>query len=247
MYIVGSASGDESIASASPPPLVAGTDGTVTIDLSDSASYPSTGYVDAKALVNADAGGTRPSGNINVAYSIAVGGGTTISSAAVSENAAIKVDAYIVVPLSLEVMNSSSIDVLDFADVDTTQDLFQRDEVTDTSDIGKYIDAIKTFTANFAITNDVFKYDDPANVVSVTFDPHIAGIDPQEIQSSGDSHVTIDSDDILSILQTWPFLPSVTMTLPAGTISVPRGANFTFNGTIDITTDGTVELFGEDN
>jgi hypothetical protein len=246
LYIVGNSSGPTAINSASPPPLVEGADGAVTLDISDSA-VPFTGYVDAKSLVNADAGGTRPSGNINVAYSIAVGGGTTISSAAVSENAAIKVDAYIVVPLSLEVMNSSSIDVLDFADVDTTQDLFRRDEVTDTSDIGKYIDAIKTFTANFAITNDVFKYDDPANVVSVTFDPHITGIDPQTILSTGKSTISMNSDDILSILQTYPFTPSVTMTIPAGTISVPRDADFSFNGTVSITTDGTVTLFGEDN
>lgn len=216
---------------------------TYTGTISDITNSATTSLVD---IVN-----NRPSTMV-LNYSIDLGSGSDIQIVKTAlDSATISVTAVIEVPLELTVSDDIDMtNLFETFDVSTTDDIFGRDEATDTSDIDKYIAAIKEAAVKYSMAV-------PVDDLSATFTlsapltggPLSGQTFEKELTLSG-SEVSLTTDEIESILATWPFVPTLRLQIPKptdGTISVPRDADFSFNGTVSITTDGTVTLFGEDN
>lgn len=152
---------------------------------------------------------------------------------------------YIVLPLKATVVNSTSLDIMSLAGKSSTDDLLGRSEALDTSDYQKYLDAIKNVTLGITVGNTMGL---SAANVKITDTDEIFGTDGMTMYLSGDSTVSLTGDQITSVLQTYPYMPTVTLTIPADTeIIIPRDADISVGLSAKVATDGTIQLYGENN
>lgn len=164
----------------------------------------------------------------------------------------IKLSARLVVPLALELDapdsdgNKTELNILKLAKVDEDKDLFNRSEATSLNDIEKYIDLIKSASLIYKIDNGLFSYNEKALSGSILFETNLDNMEkPSYTLSLSKGNEEIFTDDIKTMLKTYPFMPKIILTLPDGTLQVSRNAEFKVNLAVKIHADGKVVIFGD--
>ncbi|MFA6856796.1 MAG: hypothetical protein WCR31_06255 [Treponema sp.] len=252
-YILGS---EESNSSISPDSLSLTTDSSSAVTTNIAECKTSEG----NPLVNAELASIlngRPKA-IRLYYSITPANGTksdiTIEykdiSSLESSGLTISATVYIVLPLKLTVQKEINIDMLSAANI-TSTDIFSRTEQFDTSTYEKYVDAIKNIGFNLGLTNNLGINDLKAKITDGKNGTIFA---ERDISLTGSMvKASMTGTEISNILNTYPFMPVVTLVIPVDketgkqTISIPRNASVAFTAQAVITTDGTIKLYGGNN
>ncbi len=162
--------------------------------------------------------------------------------------AAIKLYGRIVLPLNLRVKKETFIDYLKLRGVDTSGDLFDRSGKTDIQNINKFLDVIKESGIRFSANNQLFIYPDKEKVLKFVFDTKIPAKEPGKSRvfefAENGNFVPITVDDLRTILDTYPFQPSVHLAIPAGSMYLPRNSQLTTDLALEICTNGEFSIFG---
>lgn len=152
---------------------------------------------------------------------------------------------YIAIPLKATVIADISLDVMSLAGKSSTDDLLGRSEAFDTSSYQKYLDAIKNITLGVTIGNTMGL---TGSSVKITDTDDVFGSDGVTILLKKNSTVSLTGSQISSVLQTYPYMPTVTLTIPEDTeIVIPRDADLSTGLSAKVATDGTIRLYGGDN
>lgn len=164
----------------------------------------------------------------------------------------VKLSARLVVPLALELDapeadgNKTELNILKLAKIDTGKDLFSRSEATSLDDIEKYVDLIKSASLIYKVRNGLFSYNEKSLSGSILFDTNLSGVEkPSYKLSLSEGNEKIFTEDVKTMLRTYPFMPKIILTLPDGTLQVSRNAEFNINLAVKIHADGKVVIFGD--
>ncbi|MBB5218827.1 hypothetical protein HNP77_001196 [Treponema rectale] len=175
---------------------------------------------------------------MNFKYSLALGGtnsdtviysqmlsnissGGSGSESTVSDTS-IKIDMAIILSFNLELKGDIVVDIMSFYKDDwatSDEDLLSRDSASTYEKYAEYCDAIDSFAMYYRIDNEVFNGLD----FKAGIDDSYTGIQKEIDLSEGKLNtLSFSSREIEKILTTYPFHPSVTMTLTGGTESSPK-------------------------
>lgn len=164
----------------------------------------------------------------------------------------VKLSARLVVPLALELDapeadgNKTELNILKLAKIDTDKDLFSRSEATSLDDIEKYVDLIKSASLIYRVRNGLFSYNEKSLSGSILFETNLSGVEkPSYKFSLSEGNEKIFTEDVKTMLRTYPFMPKIILTLPDGTLQVSRNAEFNINLAVKIHADGKVVIFGD--
>lgn len=164
----------------------------------------------------------------------------------------VKLSARLVVPLALELDapeadgNKTELNILKLAKIDTDKDLFSRSEATSLDDIEKYVDLIKSANLIYKVRNGLFSYNEKSLSGSILFETNLSGVGKTSYQLSlSEGNEKIFTEDVKTMLRTYPFMPKIILTLPDGTLQVSRNAEFNINLAVKIHADGKVVIFGD--
>jgi hypothetical protein len=199
----------------------------------------------------ADVFNARPAG-IKLFYNISPSNGSAGVDISYADYEAIKSSGvniaaivYIVLPLKATIIQKTSLDIMSLAGKSSTDDLLSRSEALSTTDYQKYLDAIKSITLGVTVGNTMGLSD---ATIKVTDSDGIFGSAGMTFDLSGNSTITLTGTQITSVLQTYPYMPTVTLTIPKDTqIVIPRSAVLSAGLSSKITTDGTIKLYGGNN
>ncbi len=246
-YLAGSSSGSADIGFVDALSMEENDDGVVTTTLSEDNTSANADLTD---IVNA-----RPSGDLEVSYDISMGDSSSTSGITITKTqydaladsgaTSIKITAYIVLPLSLKLNSDVTIDDLlsAFGSSSSSSDLFSRSEATSTEDLEDYLSVIKSFALDYNLTLPVNGLD-----ATISLEDTTSGIS-KALSLSGSS-LSFTTDEITSILSTYPFEPTISMTLSAtdstGEFTVLRDTTADVSAVVDIQTDGSITLFGQE-
>ncbi len=218
------------------------------------------GYADIAELFN-----SSKSENIMLCYDISLGGfDDTIEITkesyealkADSENddvpVSVKLSARLVVPLALKLdapetdNNITELNILKLAKVDTDEDLFGRGEATSLDDIEKYIDLIQSVNLVYEMNNGLFSYSESGKSGQILFETNLTNVENPNYSlnlSKGDEKIY--TEDVKTMLKTYPFMPKIVVQLPDGTLQISRNAEFKVNLAVKIHSSGKVTIFGD--
>lgn len=164
----------------------------------------------------------------------------------------VKLSARLVVPLALELDapeadgNKTELNILKLAKIDTDKDLFSRSEATSLDDIEKYVDLIKSANLIYKVRNGLFSYNEKSLSGSILFETNLSGLEKTSYKLSlSEGNEKIFTEDVKTMLRTYPFMPKIILTLPDGTLQVSRNAEFNINLAVKIHADGKVVIFGD--
>ncbi len=228
--------------------------------ISEFSKKNASGFADIANLFN-----NSRSENINLCYDISLGGmDDTIEITkenyeklkANSENddvpISVKLSARLVVPLALELDapesdgNITELDILKLAKIGSDEDLFGRDEATSLDDIEKYIDLIKSTNLIYEINNGLFGYGEKNKSGSILFATNLADVKKSDYNLSlTKGNEKIYTEDVKTMLKTYPFMPKIIVKLPDGTLQISRNAEFRINLAVKIHSSGKVTIFGD--
>ena len=235
------------------------TDGNGVV-ISEFSKQNASGFADIANLFN-----NSRSENINLCYDISLGGmDDTIEITkenyeklkANSENddvpISVKLSARLVVPLALELDapesdgNITELDILKLAKIDSDEDLFGRGEATSLDDIEKYIDLIKSTNLIYEINNGLFGYGEKNKSGSILFATNLTDVKNSDYNLSlTKGNEKIYTEDVKTMLKTYPFMPKIIVKLPDGTLQISRNAEFRINLAVKIHSSGKVTIFGD--
>lgn len=164
----------------------------------------------------------------------------------------IKVSARLVVPLALKLDapeadgNKTMLNILKLAKIESDDDLFSRSEATSLEDIEKYIDLIQSTNLIYEVHNGLFSYSEKAKSGSILFETNLTDVKiPEYTISLQKGNTKIYTEDVKNMLQTYPFVPKIILTLPDGTLQISRNAEFRINLAVEIHANGKVTIFGD--
>ncbi|MCK9169794.1 MAG: hypothetical protein M0P01_05215 [Treponema sp.] len=254
VYLLGTSSGAENITFPTTIPTISeDSSGTVISNLATLAAGKSLTEVTSAGLPNIL---TSSLESLKMSYAVSMsdenGTGLTIPKSAVDSlkesGGALTISAvvYIDLPLDLTTSDDISVDVMKLADKSTTDDLLGRSSALNTSDYQKYLDALKNITLGFAINNSLGLSKAYAVISDNT--SNIFTSSGEKLYFEGSSSFSLTGDQISNLLQTYPYMPTVTLSIPANTnITIPRDADLSIGLSAKITTDGTIQLYGGNN
>lgn len=164
----------------------------------------------------------------------------------------IKVSARLVVPLALKLDapdsegNKTTLNILKLAKIESDDDLFGRSEATSLEDIEKYIDLIQSTNLIYEVNNGLFSYSEKGKSGSILFETNLTNVKiPEYTISLQKGNTKIYTEDVKNMLQTYPFVPKIILTLPDGTLQISRNAEFRINLAVKIHANGKVTIFGD--
>lgn len=150
---------------------------------------------------------------------------------------------YIEIPLKVNFTDAVSLDVMAIAGKTPTDDLLSRTEALNTSDYQKYLDAIKSITLGVTLSDSMGLTG--ANI-KVTDTAGIFGSTGETFEFSNNSTISLTGTQISSVLSTYPYMPTITLSIPTGAeFLMPRKASVGIKASI--ATDGTIQLYGGNN
>lgn len=151
------------------------------------------------------------------------GGSVTTTESATS----LKIDMAAILPLSIKIGSDISLDIMELTDsewntTNAQKDLLNRDDASTYQEYVDYIDSLESFTMSYRMNVEEFisgielglNITDKASRLSKNV----------PVIGSGQKEMVIKGEEIKSILTTYPFHPSVKLTLPANTITIKRSA-----------------------
>lgn len=199
-------------------------------------------------------------GEISVNYNLSLAGldseGLTVTKEDFEElkngssAGSISINARMIIPLSIKLDDGTGdsgvteIDIFKLAKLDPSDDIFKRNKETDIDDFEKYIDLVDYAKIVYSIDNGLFNYSERDREGKLNFETGISGLINESYQLGMSSdEISIESDDVKTMLRTYPFTPSLKAVLPNGTLSVPRDAEFAIGLSIIVKTDGKVDVW----
>jgi hypothetical protein len=157
-----------------------------------------------------------------VIYSAMLSDVSSGSSESITSDTSIKIDMAIVLSFNLELKGDIVVDIMSFYKDDwatSDEDLLSRDSASTYEKYAEYCDAIDSFAMYYRIDNEVFNGLD----FKAGIDDSYTGIQKEIDLSEGKLNtLSFSSREIEKILTTYPFHPSITMTLTGGTESSPK-------------------------
>ncbi|WP_191013350.1 hypothetical protein [Treponema zioleckii] len=169
---------------------------------------------------------------------------------ALSKGAAINVNIVLVVPLKIEItdttdgVNDNFVTINDVLalmseDAEITEDILKRDSAEDSEKWNEWADVLKSFQFNYKVINST-----GLSFNATLEDKGESGILKELDFTPGQANAfEFTKDEAKSIFTTYPFLPKIQAQIGTGEVTVTRNAKFGLTGSIKLETDGTVELW----
>lgn len=162
----------------------------------------------------------------------------------------IQIHARLLVPLHLEIIEDPEnpntplpIHISKLIN-DGEDDIFGRDKGTDISDFEEYLDMVDFVKVNSKVTNNLFSYLQDEKYASILVKPNQpeSEADEYKINFSKNGDFSVKASDFKIFLKAHPFLPSIDLILPIGSIDIIRDGGVDVNLSVGVRTDGTVEF-----
>lgn len=154
--------------------------------------------------------------------------GVTEGSVTTTESAtSLKIDMAAILPLSIKIGNDISLDIMELTDsewnkTNAQKDLLNRDDASTYQEYVDYIDSLESFTMSYRMNVEEFI---SGIELGLSITDEASGLSKNvSVIGSGQKEMVIKGEEIKSILTTYPFHPSVKLTLPANTIKIKRSA-----------------------
>lgn len=239
-YIAGSSTEFTNISNAVLPEMTVDSDtSAVIIDLSDK---PRSLSADIAEIMNNAKNVTVTDAQLCLDYNLVLKG--TVSKATLlSGNAKLTVYAAVVLPVKFNVLDNIEINVREFINSSDPaaagSDIFGRTEATGLDDKKKYLDAIRC--ASLIYTSNALPFvAEPA----LQFNVDLLGSGNYNTYSLDAGVITLNYDDVRDMLNTYPLCPNLKIkVLKDASLSLPRNRLFNMNLSVNIVTDGSIQLF----
>lgn len=152
-------------------------------------------------------------------------------------SSSISIIAILVLPLELKAKEKVTIDLNEMLDLKDNEDVLGRSEASTENDVLDLLDMLEYAEIRYE-AKSLPIYSD------LTIKMDMGNIGKKDLgMKSG--LIRIETSDVKSILETYPFSPKFSIEIPAdSTISVPRTTDISMNVTLKIGTNGTYELLG---
>lgn len=154
--------------------------------------------------------------------------GVTEGSVTTTESAtSLKIDMAAILPLSIKIGNDISLDIMELTDsewnkTNAQKDLLNREDASTYQEYEDYIDSLESFTMSYRMNVEEFI---SGIELGLSITDEASGLSKNvPVIGSGQKEMVIKGEEIKSILTTYPFHPSVKLTLPANTITIKRSA-----------------------
>lgn len=154
--------------------------------------------------------------------------GVTEGSVTTTESAtSLKIDMAAILPLSIKIGNDISLDIMELTDsewnkTNAQKDLLNREDASTYQEYEDYIDSLESFTMSYRMNVEEFI---SGIELGLSITDEASGLSKNvSVIGSGQKEMVIKGEEIKSILTTYPFHPSVKLTLPANTIKIKRSA-----------------------
>ena len=154
--------------------------------------------------------------------------GVTEGSVTTTESAtSLKIDMAAILPLSIEIGSDISLDIMELTDsewntTNAQKDLLNRNDASTYQEYEDYIDSLESFTMSYRMNVEEFI---SGIELGLSITDEASGLSKNvSVIGSGQKEMVIKGEEIKSILTTYPFHPSVKLTLPAKTITIKRSA-----------------------
>ena len=239
-YIAGSASEFTNISNAVLPEMTVDSDtSAVIIDLSDK---PRSLSADIAEIMNNAKNVTVTDAQLCLDYNLVLKG-TVSKDTLLSGNAKLTVYAAVVLPIKFNVLDNIEINVREFINSSDPaaagSDIFGRTEATGLDDKMKYLDAIRS--ASLIYTSNALPFvAEPA----LQFNVDLLGSGDYKTYSLDAGVITLNYDDVRDMLNTYPLCPNLKIkVLKDSSLSLPRNRLFNMNLSVNIVTDGSIQLF----
>lgn len=235
--------------------------GTVISDLS---KLSATNPIDISPLLNSR--DNNPDSTLKVNYSISLLDSTgnpgeirikreDLENYENINSSSISIAARLVIPLELEITDDLDINLMNIINANKTEeekqaaeasgnDIFNRTEPTNLSDVEKYMNIIKSCEVIYNTKNNLLKFKDRSLQPQLIFDTKIDSIEPYSLGLES-SKIKFYTEDVKTVFQTYPFNPEILIQVPKGELYIPRQANIEMALSLGIETDGTLILFGD--
>lgn len=239
-YIAGSATERQNLRGSILPTLEVDTKtSAVVTDLSVENSSLNTDIV---LFMNNAKSVTAPGAQVCIDYDLVLKGELTKEDL-IAENAKLTVYAAIVLPVKFKVTNDILLDIHQFIDSSNTgnqqTDIFGRTEPTGLNDMEQYINAIRSASLNYVTTAMPFKAEP-----GVIFSIDMLGNNNYRDFELESGVVLFNYDDIHKMINTYPLRPNLKIKiLKDAVFSIPRIKELKMNLSVNIITDGTIQLF----
>ena len=239
-YIAGSSTEFTNISNAVLPEMTVDSDtSAVIIDLSEK---PYSLSSDIAQIMNNAKNVTVTDSQLCLDYNLVLKG--TVSKATLlSGNAKLTVYAAVVLPIKFNVLDNIEINVREFINSSDPaaagSDIFGRTEATGLDDKMKYLDAIRS--ASLIYTSNALPFvAEPA----LQFNVDLLGSGNYKTYSLDAGVITLNYDDVRDMLNTYPLCPNLKIkVLKDSSLSLPRNRLFNMNLSVNIVTDGSIQLF----
>lgn len=239
-YIAGSSTEFTNISNAVLPEMTVDSDtSAVIIDLSEK---PYSLSSDIAQIMNNAKNVTVTDSQLCLDYNLVLKG--TVSKATLlSGNAKLTVYAAVVLPVKFNVLDNIEINVREFINSSDPaaagSDIFGRTEATGLDDKKKYLDAIRC--ASLIYTSNALPFvAEPA----LQFNVDLLGSGNYNTYSLDAGVITLNYDDVRDMLNTYPLCPNLKIkVLKDASLSLPRNRLFNMNLSVNIVTDGSIQLF----
>lgn len=239
-YIAGSSTEYTNISNAVLPEMTVDSDtSAVIIDLSEK---PYSLSSDIAQIMNNAKNVTVTDSQLCLDYDLVLKG--TVSKATLlSGNAKLTVYAAVVLPVKFNVLDNIEINVREFINSSDPaaagSDIFGRTEATGLDDKKKYLDAIRC--ASLIYTSNALPFvAEPA----LQFNVDLLGSGNYNTYSLDAGVITLNYDDVRDMLNTYPLCPNLKIkVLKDASLSLPRNRLFNMNLSVNIVTDGSIQLF----
>lgn len=154
--------------------------------------------------------------------------GVTEGSVTTTESAtSLKIDMAAILPLSIKIGSDISLDIMKLTDsewnkTNAQKDLLNREDASTYQEYEDYIDSLESFTMSYRMNVEEFI---SGIELGLSITDEASGLSKNvSVIGSGQKEMVIKGEEIKSILTTYPFHPSVKLTLPANTITIKRSA-----------------------
>lgn len=154
--------------------------------------------------------------------------GVTEGSATTTESAtSLKIDMAAILPLSIKIGSDISLDIMELTDsewnkTNAQKDLLNREDASTYQEYEDYIDSLESFTMSYRMNVEEFI---SGIELGLSITDEASGLSKNvSVIGSGQKEMVIKGEEIKNILTTYPFHPSVKLTLPANTITIKRSA-----------------------
>lgn len=154
--------------------------------------------------------------------------GVTEGSATTTESAtSLKIDMAAILPLSIKIGSDISLDIMELTDsewnkTNAQKDLLNREDASTYQEYEDYIDSLESFTMSYRMNVEEFI---SGIELGLSITDEASGLSKNvPVIGSGQKEMVIKGEEIKRILTTYPFHPSVKLTLPANTITIKRSA-----------------------